>query len=236
MVTEPADDAADRPDDPAAATVDPRHLLIIGAGPGVAGAVARRFARGGYRVTLLARSPDRLAELARDLAGTAAAVDTVSADAGDPDGLRAILSALYARHGAPGILVYNAALLSPDSLLDSDVVHLQHAYNVDVVGAVIATQVAAVPMRAAGVGTILFTSGHPGPNLATLALGKAALRSAAAILCAELADDGVRVAGITIGGAVAAGTSLSPGRIAEAYWTIVHSAGAWRSEFLIDGT
>lgn len=226
-----------------AAAVDPRHLLIIGAGPGVGGAVARRFARGGYRVTLLARSTNRLAELATDTAGTAgtaAAIDTVAADAGDPDGLRATLTSLYARDGAPGVLVYNAALLTPDSLLDSDAAHLQRAYNVDVVGAVVAVQVAAPPMRAAGAGTILFTSGDPAhrpvPTLATLSLGKAALRSAATMLCADLAADGIRVASITIAGAVAAGTPFSPDRIAERYWTIVRSDGDWHSEFRVDGT
>jgi short-subunit dehydrogenase len=223
-----------------ARAVDPHHLLIIGAGPGVGSAVARRFGRGGYRVTLLARSPDRLAELASDLAGAAAPVDTVAADAGDPDGLRTILTSLYARSSAPGVLVYNAALLTPDSLLDTDVAHLQHAYNVDVIGAVVAAQVAAAPMRAAGAGTILFTSGDPAhrpvPTLATLSLGKAALRSAATILCADLADDGIRVASITIAGAVAAGTPFSPDRIAERYWTIVHSDGDWHSDFRIDET
>jgi NAD(P)-dependent dehydrogenase (short-subunit alcohol dehydrogenase family) len=41
-----------RPDGPAA---DPRHLLVIGAGPGLGGALAHRFAQGGYHLTLLAR-------------------------------------------------------------------------------------------------------------------------------------------------------------------------------------
>ena len=221
---------------PEAPAVDPLHLLIIGAGPGVGGAVARRFVRGGYRVTLLARSADRLAELASDAAGTTAAVDTVTADAGDPDGLRATLISLYDRSGAPGVLVYNAALLAPDSLLGSDVAHLQQAYNVDVVGAVVAAQVAAPPLRAAGAGTILFTGGDPAPTLATLSLGKAALRSAATILCADLADDGIRVASITIAGAVAPGTPFSPDRIADRYWTIVHTDDEWHSEFRVDGT
>ena len=37
-------------------SVDGRHLLLVGAGPGLGAAVARRFAVGGYRVTLVARS------------------------------------------------------------------------------------------------------------------------------------------------------------------------------------
>jgi hypothetical protein len=43
-------------------SVDGRHLLLVGAGPGLGMAVARRFAVGGYRVTLVARSPDGFAD------------------------------------------------------------------------------------------------------------------------------------------------------------------------------
>jgi NADP-dependent 3-hydroxy acid dehydrogenase YdfG len=50
-----------RPDGPA---VDPRHLLVIGAGPGLGGAIAHWFAQGGYHLTLLARRTDGLAKLA----------------------------------------------------------------------------------------------------------------------------------------------------------------------------
>lgn len=32
---------------PNGSAVDPRHLLVIGAGPGLGGAIAHRFARGG---------------------------------------------------------------------------------------------------------------------------------------------------------------------------------------------
>jgi short-subunit dehydrogenase len=107
------------------------------------------------------------------------------------------------------------------------------------VGAIVATQVAAAAMRTAGQGTILFTGGgfadHPVPALATLSLGKAALRSAATILGAELAETGVRVASITIAGAIAAGTPFDPDRIAEAYWGIMRTDGGWQSQFRFEG-
>jgi NADP-dependent 3-hydroxy acid dehydrogenase YdfG len=44
--------------------IDRNHLLLVGAGPGLGMAVARRFAVGGYRITLVARSTDRLSDLA----------------------------------------------------------------------------------------------------------------------------------------------------------------------------
>jgi NAD(P)-dependent dehydrogenase (short-subunit alcohol dehydrogenase family) len=128
----------------------------------------------------------------------------------------------------------------PDSLLSSDVAHLHEAYDVDVVGAVVAAQVAAPAMRAAGDGTILFTGGgwadHPGPAWATVSLGKVALRATAAMLGADLAADGIRVASITIAGQIRPGTPFSPDQIAEKYWSVVQSDGTWQSEFRFDGT
>ena len=164
----------------------------------------------------------------------------MAADASDPEGLRATLTSLYASTGAPGVLVYNASMLTPDSLLSSDVAHLHQAYDVDVVGAIVATQVAAPAMRAAGGGTILFTSGgwadHPVPAWGTVSLGKVALRSAATMLGADLAGDGIRVASITIAGQIRPGTPFSPDQIAEKYWSVVQSDGTWQSEFRFDGT
>ena len=52
---------------------------------------------------------------------------------------------------------------------------------------------------------------HPIPALATVSLGKAALRSAATMLGADLAPDGIRVATLTIAGQIIAGTSFDPG-------------------------
>ena len=223
-----------RPDGPA---VDPRHLLVIGAGPGLGGALAHRFAQGGYHLTLLARHTDGLAKLASDLADAGAAAGTVAADASDPEGLRATLTSLYASTGAPGVLVYNASMLTPNSLLSSDIARLHQAYDVDVVGA---TQAAAPAMRAAGGGIILFTGGgwadHPGPAWGTVSLGKAALRPAATMLAADLAADGIRVASITIAGQIRPGTPFSPDQIAEKYWSVVQSEGTWQSEFRFDGT
>jgi short-subunit dehydrogenase len=220
--------------------VDPRRLLVIGAGPGLGGAIANRFAQGGYRLTLLSRSIDGLTKLAGDLADTRAAIDIMAADPADPASLRATLTALYARNGAPGVVVYNASILAPDSLLSIDVADLHRAYDVDVTGAIVATQVAAPAMRATGGGTILFTGGgwadHPGAAWATVSLGKAALRSAATMLAADLAGDGIRVASITIAGQIQPGTPFSADEIAKKYWSVVQSGGAWQSEYRFDGT
>jgi short-subunit dehydrogenase len=216
-------------------SVDGRHLLLVGAGPGLGMAVARRFAVGGYQVTLVARSTDRLRDLAGTLADTGAKISTIAADASDPDGLGTRMRELYLGNGAPGVIVYNAVMGAPDRLLSSSVAHLQAAYSVDVISAIVVAQVAAPAMRAAGFGTILVTGGgfadHPIPALATVSLGKAALRSAATMLGADLEPDGIRVATLTIAGQIVTGTSFDPERITERYWEVVHVDGPWQAEF-----
>lgn len=220
-------------------SIDNRHLLLVGAGPGLGMAVARRFAEGGYRVTLVARSTDGLRDLADGLANTGAQIETVAADVGDSEALAARMAELYSRQGAPGLIIYNAAMGSPDTLLESTAEHLQTAYAVDVIGAVVVAQVAAPAMRAAGVGTIIATGGgfadYPIPALATVSLGKAALRSAATMLGADLEPDGIRVATLTIMGQIVAGTAFDPESIAKRYWEVVQSDGPWQAEFRFTG-
>jgi short-subunit dehydrogenase len=230
------------PDDPAGdpgSVIDNGRLLLVGAGPGLGMAVARRFAEGGYRLTLVARSTDGLRDLADGLADTGAQIDLIAADASDPEALRVRMAELYSERGAPGLIIYNAVMGAPDKLLSSTVEHLQTAYAVDVISAIVVTQVAAPAMRAAGSGTIIVTGGgfadHPIPALATVSLGKAALRSAATMLGADLEPDGIRVATLTIAGQIAAGTPFDPEHIAKRYWQVVHSDDAWQAEFPFTG-
>ncbi len=98
-------------------SVDGRHLLLVGAGPGLGMAVARRFAVGGYQVTLVARSLDGLGDLAGTLADTGAKINTIAADASDPDGLGARMRELYLGNSAPGVIVYNAVMGAPRKVM-----------------------------------------------------------------------------------------------------------------------
>jgi short-subunit dehydrogenase len=149
------------------------------------------------------------------------------------------MTELYGSNSAPGVVIYNAVMGAPDRLMSSTAAHLLTAYAVDVIGAIVIAQVAAPAMKAAGFGTIVVTGGgfadHPIPALATVSLGKAALRSAATMLGADLGPDGIRVATLTIAGQIVAGTAFDPERIAERYWEVVHIDGPWQAEFRFTG-
>jgi NAD(P)-dependent dehydrogenase (short-subunit alcohol dehydrogenase family) len=219
---------------------DPRHLLLVGAGPGLGAAVARRFAREGFRLTLVARSEGTIAPLAQELRAAGADVAVVQADAGDAESLRGALAPLFAAPGAPGVVIYSAALAAFDELLTVSPEQLATAYAVDVIGGVLTAQLAVPAMRAAGGGTLLFTGGGFADalpqGLATLSLGKLALRAVATMLARQLRDDDIHAGSLTIAGQIVAGTPFDPDRIADAYWAICNEGpDAWREEYRFEG-
>src|SRR3977135_3417385 len=132
---------------------DLNHLLIIGPGPAIDAAVATRFAKEGFRVTLVARRKSTLHKIAAQVRTTGANVTSVAADASDPAELRATLERIATASTPPGVVVYNAALMEQDNLLTSTADHLMTAYAVDVVGAIVTAQVYAQHMEKAGSGT-----------------------------------------------------------------------------------
>jgi NAD(P)-dependent dehydrogenase (short-subunit alcohol dehydrogenase family) len=220
-------------------SVDPRHLLLIGAGPGVGAGVVRRFGREGFRSTLISRG-EAVEQLAAELRSDGLEIEAVRADIADLDGYRATLERIFRDPRAPGVAVYNAAIPDPGQILDTTVERLRTAYDVDVVGAVVAAQVAAPVLRTAGAGTLLFTSGgfadHPVPALASLSMGKAALRSAATLIAAGVREYGIHAATVTIAGSVAPGTAFDPDNIAELFWTAhTDPTDAWQTEYRFTG-
>ncbi|TXR57167.1 SDR family NAD(P)-dependent oxidoreductase [Quadrisphaera setariae] len=219
---------------------DPRRVVVIGAGPGLGAAVARRFARQGSAVTLVARSADALEELAAQLRSTGADVAVAVADAADVEGFGAALREV-ARRTPPDVVVYNAALVAADQLLTSSPRYLLDALAVDAVGAVTAAQVFTPAMRSAGTGTLLVTGGGPGlvpdPEHASLTLGKSALRAAVTVLHDQLAPEGVHVASVTVVGVIAPGTDLDPDLLAERYWQLhTEPVGAWSTDVVVRGS
>jgi NAD(P)-dependent dehydrogenase (short-subunit alcohol dehydrogenase family) len=220
-------------------SVDHRHLLLIGAGPGVGASVVRRFGREGFRSTLISRG-ETLEQLTAQLRSDGLEIEAVVADIADLDRYRASLERIYAAPGPPGVVAYNAALPDPGEILEATVGQLRTAYDVDVLGAVVAAQVAAPVLRTAGSGTLLFTSGgfadNPVPALASLSIGKAALRSAATLIAAGVRDDGIHGATITIAGQIVRGTAFDPDKIAELFWTAhTDPADAWQTEYRFTG-
>jgi NAD(P)-dependent dehydrogenase (short-subunit alcohol dehydrogenase family) len=82
-----------------------RVAIITGASRGIGVAIARRLARDGLKVALVARSGDAIVALARELGGIAVTADVTAKGASE-----AILAEVESRLGPPSVLVPNAGI------------------------------------------------------------------------------------------------------------------------------
>ena len=215
-------------------------IVVVGAGPGIGQAVARRFAREGYAVALVARRADSVVALADELSAMGAAASAVAADAGSWESFRHAWASIVAAVGNPEVLVYNAAAFQPAGPPTGiELEGLVASFRVSVAGALAAAQLAVPAMRAAGRGTVLFTGGGlalaPVARAAALSIGKAGIRSLAFTLAEELGPEGIHTATVTVCGAVAPGTAFDPDDIADVYWQLHAEPQPWTTEVVIDG-
>jgi NADP-dependent 3-hydroxy acid dehydrogenase YdfG len=214
------------------------HLLVVGAGPGISAATARRFGGDGYAVGLIARSEEALAEVGTALRGDGVRTEWARAEAGDPASLTSAVTRLVEALGPADVLLYNVSVgrqaavpdLAPEDLL-ADVA-------AGAVGLQTAVRAVLPGMRERGGGTVLVTGGgtadRPIPSMASLGVQKAALRALAQVQAAGLRDDGLHVATVTIRGLVGEDKKIHPDRVAALYADLVaETAGprdSWRTE------
>ena len=215
-------------------------VTIVGMGPGVSAAVARRFGREGFKVAAIARRADALKAQTDALAATGVSAQGYAADAADPAALAAVLARVAADHGPPSVLVYNAAGARYKPLAQLSADELSADLRISIGGALAAAQAVLPAMRERGAGTLLFTGGgfafEPMPAMASLGVGKAGIRNLAFSLFAELKDVGIHAATVTIAGLVKPGTAFDPDKIAESYWALhAQPKGSFERETVFKG-
>ena len=88
--------------------MDKPVCLITGVGPGTGAECARRFARDGYRVAMLARNRERLDELAAEIDGAKGYVCDVS----DLDQLVSTVHAVQSEMGAPEVVIHGSGKIN----------------------------------------------------------------------------------------------------------------------------
>lgn len=219
-----------------------RTALVVGAGPGLGAALARRFAREGLQVGVAARDAARLSALATETRGVAFA-----ADVADPLAVAALFDAVDAELGPPDVVVFNPSARLRGPFVELAGEDVRRAVSTTALGGFHVAQQAARRMLAKGHGAILFTGASASvkgyARSAPFAMGKFALRGLAQSLARELHPQGIHVGHFVIDGAIrAAGrpepgdrpdSHLDPAAIAEAYWQFLsqdRSAWSWEVE------
>lgn len=220
------------------------HALIIGTGSGLSASLARLFAGKGLQVSLAARTPDKLADLAAE---TGAA--TFACDAGDQSQVAGLFAELD-RNTPPDVVVYNPSARVRGPLIELDPIAVQQAVHVTALGAFFASQEAARRMVPVNHGAILLTGASAGvkgyAQSAPFAMGKFAMRGLAQSMARELHPLGVHIGHFVIDGGIRnpdrpervdgpenPDSMLDPDAIARTYWHFLEqdrSSWAWEIE------
>src|SRR4051794_40422764 len=199
-------------------------IVIVGAGPNLGAAIARRFGREGMPVGLVSRSQEKLERLAQDLAQERITAAFATADIRDATALSAAIGSLADRFGAIEILEYSPVpageYMKP--VLETTVDDVRAALNFSVLGAVAAVTSVIGPMLERRSGTILFTTGGAAinPNAARTGVGIAFAGEVvyARMLHDELRDRGIHVGHTAIGGSIAPDGDHQPDDVADVLW------------------
>jgi short-subunit dehydrogenase len=187
-----------------------KTALVTGASGGIGLELAKLLAEDGYNLVLVARSAQKLDELARDLRQICGVdVLVIACDLSDPAAPQQIWAALQARDITVDLLVNNAGYGIHGNLADSDTAEILNMIQLNVVALTHLTRLFLPGMIARRSGRILNVgstgSFAPCPSMAVYSATKAYVLSFSQAIQAEVAGSGVSV------------TALCPGATATGF-------------------
>jgi len=225
--------------------------LVAGVGDGLGGAVARRFARGGYQTVLVARSADRVALIAGDIAAAGGRCIAYVADLREETAVAKLFDDVEAQIGPIGVTVFNTGANFRASILDTPADMFEKVWRLGCYAGFLVGREAARHMVPRGQGTILFTGAtaslRGSSQFAAFAAAKGGVRQVAQSMARELGPQGIHVASVIVDGMIDSPRvrerfservaqlpedgMLKPADIAEVYWQLAHQPrSAWTFE------
>jgi len=232
-------------------TVKGNVALVAGVGDGLGGAVARRFARGGYQTVLVARSADRLARIAADIEAGGGRGIAYVADLREESAVGKLFDDVEAEVGPISVAVSNTGANYRASILDTPADMFEKVWRLGCYAGFLVGREAARHMAPRGHGTIIFTgataSTRGSSQFAAFAAAKGALRQVAQSMARELGPQGIHVASVIVDGMIDSQRvrerfpervaqlpedgMLKPADIAEVYWQLAQQPrSAWTFE------
>ena len=229
----------------------PGVALIIGAGDATGGAIAKRFAAGGYTTCVTRREADKLVPLVEAIAATGARAHGFGSDARKEEEVIALVEQIERDIGAIEVMVFNIGANVPCSILEETARKYFKIWEMACFGGFLNGREVAKRMVTRGRGTILFTGATAGlrgsANFAAFAGAKHALRALAQSMARELGPRGVHVGHVVVDGAIdtefirstfperyalkAQDGILNPEHIADNYWNLhTQPRDAWTFE------
>lgn len=205
-------------------TLETKTALVTGGSSGIGLATAKRLRAEGARVAITGTDVAKLSA-AKEYLGED--ILTIHADVRSVDALKAMAAEIRTQFGHLDILFANAGVAYGTPVETTEEAAFDRLMDVNVKGVFFTVQ-AALPLMGEGGSIILNTSwlnkvGTPGR--AALSASKAAVRSFARVLGAELADRGIRVNAVSPG-PVETPIHRNPGQTEEEFRIYVEKVGA----------
>lgn len=208
-------------------------VLIVGAGPGVSGSLARLYAADGHDIGLLGVDADVLASLGEELAALGAAVRSAVADVTDVAAAREAIDGIAASFGHIDVLHFNPSAFREKDPLELEVSELLDDVALGV-GALLTSVQTARPYMTAG-GRITVTGSmaadKPWNRAASLGVQKAGIRNLVRSIDTTLQPDGIRAVSVTVRGTLSSEGAFTPDRVAAALLAAARQDEShWESE------
>ena len=189
--------------------------LIVGTGPGLGSALARRFARAGMRVAVAARNTEKLADLALQIESSGGVCRRYACDATVERSVVDLIRRICSEMGPPDLVVYNVEHFTPGTILDIETPAFEECWRAMALGGFLVGREAARSMVARATGTIIYT-GATGARRGraeyiNMAVGKFGVRALAQSMARDLGPKGIHVAHVILDGGI-----LSPRSPADA--------------------
>ena len=225
--------------------------VIVGAGDATGGAIARRFARGGYTVCATRRNLEQLQPLLEQIRSEGGTSHGFASHARNEDEVGALFDDIEGRIGPVEVLVFNIGANVQSSILEETARKYFKIWEMACFAGFLVGRQAARCMAPRGKGTILFTGAtaslRGSAHFAAFAGAKHGLRALAQSMARELGPRGIHVAHVVIDGAIDTefirtnfperyalkeqDGVLNPDHIADSYWMLhTQPRDAWTHE------
>jgi NAD(P)-dependent dehydrogenase (short-subunit alcohol dehydrogenase family) len=233
---------------------DNRMALLVGAGDAIGAAVARRFARGGYKVCVARREAAKSQGLLDEAKAAGHDIRAFSVDARNEAEVQGLFARVEAEVGPLDICLFNAGSNVNKPVLETTEKLFFKAWELACYAGFLVGREAARHMAPRGGGSILFTGAtasiRGGSGFAAFAAAKFGLRAVAQSMARELGPKNIHVVHLLIDAGVdseaihqrmrargidakdiAADSLTKTESIAEAYWFAHHQArDGWTHE------
>ena len=235
----------DGPPGTVSAPARPQLALIVGTGPGLGSALARRFAKAGMQVAVVARNTEKLHLLLKEIHDSGGKAQAFACDATDERSVIRLLALVSEDMGVPDVVVYNVEHFIPGTILDITTSAFEECWRAMTLGGFLVGRACALRMVARGSGTIIYT-GATGAlrgraDYINMAVGKFGLRALAQSMARDLAPQGIHVAHVILDGGILGArskdverermSSMFPEHIAETYLQIhLQHRSVWTQE------